>query len=196
MFVPYDPYLRQDPLRVTRNRFLQRITDPASEPLTLSDTKLYLRVDNTDDDTLITNLITAARMIAENWLRRSLITQSWKLAYDLGIPESIWLPMGPVTSLTSVVLVNMDSTTQTIDSSTYWLNAAQNALIMFGCLIGFRIEITYTAGYADADNVPMPIKQGMLAHIAAMYDNRGDAGDDVLPAQSVGLYTPYREIRL
>jgi len=192
----YDPYLLRNPLRVTRNRLLQRVTAPASEPVTLTEAKLYLRVDTTDDDTLISDLIVAARMVAENWLGRSLITQSWKLAYDYGIPESIWLPMGPVASITSLIVVNQDQSTTVPDSSTYWLNAAQNALVMCAALIGFRIEITYNTGYGDATAVPKPIKQGILAHIASMYDSRGETGEMILPEQAVGLYIPYREIRL
>jgi uncharacterized phiE125 gp8 family phage protein len=195
MYLP-DPFLARNPLRVTRNRLLTRTSPPASEPLTLNDTKLYLRLDNTDEDTLVTNLITAARITAENWLRRSLITQSWKIAFDDGIPQSIWLPMGPINAVTGVTVVNIDGTTQVIASNSYWLNAAQNALVMFGELIGFRIEVTYTAGYGDASTVPQPIKLGMLSHIAALYDSRGEDGDVVLPEQAVGLYMPFREVRL
>ena len=196
MYTPYDPYLHPDPLRITRNRLLKRISDPASEPVTLTEAKLYMRIDNTNDDALIGDLIAAARQAAENWLKRSLITQTWKLAYDSGIPQSIWLPMGPVTGIASVVVVNQDATTQTISSGSYWLNAAQNALVMAASLTGFRIEITYNTGYGDATAVPKPIKQGMLSHISYMYDSRAESGEMELPEQAVGLYHPYREVRL
>lgn len=196
MFIPYDPYLRPDPLRTARNRLLMRMTAPATEPLTLAEAKLYLRIDNTHEDTLITDLIVAVRMIAESWLGRSLITQSWKLAYDYGIPENVWLPMGPVSAITSLVIVNRDSTTQTVDSGAYWLNAAQNALMMVSMLIGFRIEITYGTGYGNAAALPRPIKQGLLTHLAAMYDSRGESGEVALPEQTVALYMPFREVRL
>ena len=203
MTIPFNPYftydtlLSRDPLRITRNRLLTRITAPIVEPVTLTEAKLYLRIDNTNEDTLITDLITAARMIAESWLKRSLINQTWKLAFDLGIPESIWLPMGPVTSLVSLIIQNQDGTTTTPDSSSYWLNAAQNALVMNTILTGFQIQVTYNTGYgADETTIPRPIKQGLLAHIAAMYDSRGESGTDILPGQTVGLYSPYREVRL
>src|SRR5688500_13257611 len=35
-----------------KNRLLSRITAPAAEPLTLSETNSYLRVDHTDEDSL------------------------------------------------------------------------------------------------------------------------------------------------
>jgi len=197
MYIPLDPYLARDPLRVTRNRSLTRVTAPAIEPITLDEAKLYLRIDNTDNDTLVNDLIVAARMIAESWLKVSLISQAWKLAYDYGIPNSVWLPMGPVNAITSVVVINRDGSTQAADSGSYYLNAAQNALVLDSVQIGFQIQITYAAGYGDdATTIPKPIKQGMLAHIAALYDSRGEAGEMDLPQQTVALYTPFREVRL
>jgi hypothetical protein len=37
---------------------------------------------------------------------------------------------------------------------------------------------------------------GMLAHIASMYDVRGDALEAGIPEQSMAFYRPYREVRL
>ncbi len=202
MNVPFNPYfafdslLSRDPLRITRNRLLSRITAPSTEPVTLAEAKLYLRVDNTNEDTLITDLITAARMVAENWLKRSLITQSWKLAFDNAVASSVYLPMGPVNSVISVIIVNQDGSTTTVDPSQYWLNAAQNALVLNSTLTGFRIEMSYNAGYGVAEAVPKPIKQGILGHIAAMYDSRGNDGDSRIPEQVAALYAPYREVVL
>lgn len=198
MYIPYrDLLVTRDPLRLVRNRLLQSMTPPGSEPVTLTEAKLYLRVDNTNDDTLIADLITAARVFAEGWLRRSLISQAWKIAFDCGIPDSVWLPMGPVTSVSSVTVFNKDNSSQAADSSTYWLNAAQNALMLNSVLIGFRVEIIYAAGYGSSESdVPRPIKQGMLSHIAAMYDSRGEDGDAALPEQAAALYMPFREVRL
>lgn len=175
------------------SRLLVRTVAPASEPLTLSETKNYLRVDHTADDAIITDLITSARMAAEEWLKRSLITQTWKLAYDDYVSESIPLAMGPVTAISSVIIVARDGTTQTASSDTYYLNAAKDTVLFDSMIIGFRIEITYNTGYGSASAVPRPIKYGMLSHIAAMYDNRGD---HKIPEQSTALYLPFREVRL
>ncbi|WP_025917676.1 head-tail connector protein [Herminiimonas sp. CN] len=57
-------------------------TTPAVEPVSLAEAKLHLRVDFTDDDTLITMLIGAARVAAENICRRAFITQKWDLYLD------------------------------------------------------------------------------------------------------------------
>lgn len=190
------PYLAADPLRLSRGRLLTRTAAPATEPVTLAEAKLYLRVDSTTEDSLIGDLILAARMVAESWLKSSLISQSWKLAYDCGIPEAVWLPMGPVNAITSVVVFNRDGTSNTLSSSAYYLNAARNSLVLDSVQLGFRVEITYSTGYGDATTVPKPIKQGILCHIGAMYDRRGEDADAPLPEQAVSLYMPFREIRL
>jgi len=183
-------------MTILRNRLLSRVNAPASEPLTLSEAKLYLRVDSNNEDILIGDLIVAARMMAEHWLKRSLITQSWKLSYDDYIPEEIPLPMGPVSSITNVMVIDRDGETQEIDPEAYHLNAAMDAILFDSMLVGFRIEITYVTGYGSATAIPNPIKQGLLAHIASMYDCRGDNTANALPNQTTSLYMPFREICL
>ena len=58
------------------------ITEPASEPVTLAEAKLHLRVDTVDDDARITELITSARQQAELILKRSLLPQTWEKTID------------------------------------------------------------------------------------------------------------------
>lgn len=176
----------------TRSRLLARVVAPADEPLTLAEAKLYLRIDHDHEDVLIHDLIVTARLTAEQWLKRSLITQSWKLAYDACLPECVTLPMGPVNEITGVTVVNRDNTTQAIDSDVYYLNAAKDTLIFESAVIGFRIEIVYVAGYGNAADVPKPIRQGMMSHIAFMYETRGEGDNTLLPAQAISLYMPFR----
>ena len=179
-----------------RERRLERITAPASEPVTLAEAKLYLRVDGTSEDSLISDLIVAARMSAETWLKLSLITQSWKLVYNDYLDDEVVLPMPPVTSVSSVVVTNRDATTQVILATNYYLNAAKRKLLFDNYVSGFSIEINYNTGYGAAAQIPQPIKYGILAHIAALYDERGLIGQENLPPQVSALYSPYREVML
>ncbi|MFW0776996.1 MAG: head-tail connector protein [Rickettsiales bacterium] len=183
-------------MTILRNRSLVRVVAPTNEPITLTEAKLYLRVDHVDEDVLINDLIVAARMHAEHWLKRSILTQTWKLAYDDYLTEEVLLPMGPVSSIDNVTIIDRDEDSEVLDSGLYYLNASKDAIIFDECLSAHRIEITYVTGYGDASMVPKSIKQGMLSHIASMYDGRGEGTGHVLPEQSVCLYMPFREVSL
>jgi hypothetical protein len=58
---------------------LERTVDPDIEPILLAEMKAHLRVTDTDNDTLITGLITGAREWVEDYTGRALIDQTWRL---------------------------------------------------------------------------------------------------------------------
>lgn len=179
----------------TPSRLLTRALPPASEPVTLSEAKLYLRVDGNSEDSLINTMITTVREAAEEYLRKSLITQSWKLAFDDYAEDGVYLPRGPVQAISSVVAVDSEGAETEIDEAQYYLNAARDKLCFNGEVYGFRVEIVYAAGFgAAAASVPAAIRLGLMTHLAALYDARG--GDVAIPASAVMLYQPYREVRL
>lgn len=174
---------------------LTLVTAPASEPLTLAETKAYLKVTTSGDDTLLGNLIIAARKAAEQYMRISLITQSWKLSYDKYTPSCVILPFGPVQSITSVTAIARDDTQAVISDDNYYLSSGNRRLVFDASPLGKRVDIIYVAGYGTgASDVPAPIRYGMLAHIAAIYDGR--AGENPLPRQTVEFYVPYRDLRV
>ena len=65
-----------------RYRSLVRATEPASNPVTLAEAKLHLRIDNTDDDTLIASLITAATRWAEDYCDRTFCNTQLTMRLD------------------------------------------------------------------------------------------------------------------
>ena len=180
---------------MTHTPSLSRTAEPASEPLTLAETKTYLKIDNSSDDTLITNLIIAVRKSAEEFLQSALITQSWKLSFDKYAPSSVVLPMAPVQSITSVTIFARDGSSSVMSSTSYYLSAGNRKLVFDASPLSHRTEIIYVAGYgASASNVPSPIRYGMLAHIAAIYDGR--AGGNSIPKQAVEFYLPFKAVRV
>ena len=87
------------------------VTAPTAEPIALSDAKKHLRVDFSDDDSLILGLITAARQEAEQICRRAFVTQSWRISFDafprpaMNVASANWygpqwgVAPGPLTTL-------------------------------------------------------------------------------------------------
>lgn len=203
-------------------QFLALSSAPATEPVTLSEAKAWLRIDTTDDDAIITILIATARSSAEEFLRRSLITQSWKLTLDLsgaglnelgegvydlpisalygGLPSAIPLPKGPVSGISSVTTYDLSNTSAVFASANYRLDSSGDRLILgYGAMWPSNIrpqagcEIIYVAGYGTSSDVPRPIKTGILIHVASLYEQRGMCEDAMdLPAGAKQLYGQYR----
>lgn len=178
----------------TQARLLERVVAPASEPVSLSEAKQYLRVEHAADDTLISQLIIAARQMAERFLRRSLITQSWRYSFNGSLEEETRLPYGPIQSVTSVTLVDSAGTETILSNSAYRLDATKEFLLANAFFSSDKVKIEYAAGYGNAADVPSPIRQGILIHVACLYDNRDSGGD--IPHQSLALYGSYKEMAL
>jgi hypothetical protein len=65
-----------------RYRSLVRTTEPASNPVTLAEAKLHLRIDSSDDDSLIGNLLTTATRWAEDYCDRTFCHTQWAMRVD------------------------------------------------------------------------------------------------------------------
>lgn len=168
---------------------------PTIEPISLEETKTFIRVDDTSDDTLISNLIIVARQVAETYLKRSLITQTLKMEFDQYAPSSFELVLGPIQSIVEVTLTNRDGSNSTVDNSTYYLTAGKDNIVFDATPVSHKVTIEYIAGYGDnVTDIPEPIRQGMLTHVARMYDNR--TGNSTMPTASKNLYMPYKKVRL
>jgi uncharacterized phiE125 gp8 family phage protein len=55
---------------------LKLITPPRGEPVGVEEAKRYLRVETSDDQEIIENLITTARLAVESYTGRTLMTQT------------------------------------------------------------------------------------------------------------------------
>jgi len=159
----------------------ERTTDAASEPLTTTEAKLHLKVDSSDDDTLIERLIKAARRFSENYTERSFITQTWKARFDK-FPDVIELLYGPVLSITSIEYIDEDGDTQTLSSSNYTTDLKSKIARITPVDewpdtddVTNAVTVTYTAGFgASSANVPEDIRAAMLLIIGKLYESRED----------------------
>lgn len=168
------------------------ITAPSAEPVTLTEAKLHLRVDDNADDVLIGALITAARQHAEHDTRRALVTQTWKLVLDRFPDGEVTLDHAPVTGVLSVNYIDPDGVDRTLDASGFKLDTATEPCRLvpaYGttwpdtrCEIN-AVSILYTCGYGAPEDVPESIKRWMLLRIGALYENR----EEVLTGRAISL---------
>lgn len=166
---------------------LKLITAPTTEPVSLAEAKLHLRVDGTADDALITALITAARLAVENFSRRALITQAWILSMDrFPGADAILLPRPPLQNGTGtaveITYKLADGTEQTYSAANYVVDTVSEPgrirLVSTATWPGDElyplsaVTISFTAGYGAAEDVPQIYKQAMLLLIGHWYENR------------------------
>jgi uncharacterized phiE125 gp8 family phage protein len=159
------------------------VTPPASEPVTLSEAKAQLSVTSSAHDTRITSLITTARRQVERYLKRALITQTWKVYYNC-FHAVMELPYPPLQSVTHVKYYDDSGTLQTLSSDLYWEDLASEPGkivrkydAVYPELLAGRpnaVEIQYVAGYCDAEDVPEDIRHAILMLVTDYFDNRGE----------------------
>lgn len=160
-------------------------TQPTTEPVSVTEAKAHLRIDDTDSDTYIEGLIKAARQMCEHYTGLSFITQTREAIMDK-FPcgsKDISLPYGPVISVTSVTYTDSDGDAVPLTANDDYrvdiyggrIQAVDGWFDTDGSNNAVIVE--YVAGYANAAAVPQVIKQAILFQVAAMYENRGDAGD-------------------
>lgn len=179
------------------------ITAPTSEPVTLQEAKSWARIDSSDEDSLLSNLITVARQEAEKYLRSALMPQTWEMTLDVGtsalddvlgdgfyefpinqlygtLPNVIALPYAPIQSITSVKYFDTANTENTYSSSNYTLDAAGGRLMLNQSAVwasnmrpNASAKIRYVAGYANGAAVPMAIRIAIMNYVLLAYEQRG-----------------------
>lgn len=159
------------------------ITGPVTEPITLAEAKLHLRVDDNAEDTLIQGFITAAREQCEHILQRSIMSQTWELVLDTFPADGdIELFNPPIISITSVKYIDANTGLEvTLASNQYaldkdnepgWLMPASGITWPATYDAANALRVRYMAGYADAASVPSSIKSWILLAIGVWYKNR------------------------
>jgi len=157
------------------------ITAPIEEPVTLAEAKAHCKAtDSTDEDTLISSLIIAARQQAEHRLGRALCTQTLELVLDQ-FPEGFKLINPPVISVTSIKYIDTAGVQQTLNPADYsldkdsepgWLVPAYGLAWPDTREVPNAVRARYVAGYGAAAAVPQTIKAWMLMAISTMYNQR------------------------
>ncbi len=182
------------------------VRPPEAEPVSLQETKRFLRVDGDDEDELIAGLVAAARVHVEREARRAMISQGWRTVLPGG-PRGGRVPLGPapVIGVTAVTAYGADGTPTAVDAGGYRLDrAAEPAELVLGRAVAAAengIEIDFDCGYGAAGAaVPRPLVQAVLMVAAHWYEHREAATLGAVAAPVTrgveALIAPYRTVRL
>jgi uncharacterized phiE125 gp8 family phage protein len=182
------------------------IEPPASEPLSLTEAKNYLRVEHDADDALIASMIAAAGIQVESRTRRALLTQTWRIVLDRW-PSSgtIASPVSPLREVVAARVREEAGEPQELDTDIFITNTASSpGLIAFDAgrvmhpgqpLAGIEIDIE--AGYGEAADVPAPLVQAIRLLLARAYEYRGEGvRNDPMPEGIAELLAPFRVVSL
>lgn len=192
-------------------RGLTLIAPPTAEPVTLAEAKAHLRLDATTEDSLVTDLIAAARQAAESHLKRALVTQTWRLSLDRfpTRPASWWdgvrlgaetpatathvsLPRPPLQSVATITIYDDADSPSVMPATDYFVDVAHEpgrVALRAGKSwpavgrVAAGVEIDFVAGYGGQAAVPQAIGQGILMLVAHFFEHREAVATAATPAR-------------
>jgi len=183
------------------------LAEPAEEPVSLAETKAFLKVEDTAEDGLITTLIGAARLHVEGVTGQALLAQNWRVVLDRW-PDNrvVKLPVGPFISLTEISAYDQGGSAHLINLVQFF--AEPDRLLLPLNVVGMPslrdrqgLEIDYVAGYGtEPEDVPADIRQALLVLVAYWFEHRDAvivAGSgSVVPTGFDALVSRHRAVRL
>lgn len=155
----------------------------SGQAVTTADAKVYLRVDNSTEDTLIDDCVKAATEFCQDETGRQYLTASYSLRLRGWWQGALILPKPPFRSVSSISYIDTAGTTQTL-ASTYYETFAplkgpgQITRLPFQVWPvhqsdrEYPVIIAFSAGYGTATDIPKRTRQAILMATAWFYDHR------------------------
>lgn len=175
---------------------------PESEPVTLDEARAQLRLDDdqTEENTLISGYITAARSFVEETTARRLITQTVDRVLDRFPAATFPLFVANVQAIESITYIDADGNEQTLPATAYRFDTTRGYLQAVDSWPDTADQINaatirLTVGYGDAASVPQPIKQAILLLVSYWFNTREAASETTIktaPLAVAALLAPYR----
>lgn len=178
---------------------LSRSVAPTTMAVKTADVKSHANIAISDDDSLLTSYIMAATELCEQHTHRALLPQTWLWALDLfpsASKRELVFPRPPLRSITSVMYVDSAGASQTWASTNYDIDtiAEPGRLVLDPAQPwpdtetgrANAVTLTFVAGYADTNQVPENLKQGIRMLVAHWYERR-----EAVTEATIGVEVPW-----
>lgn len=166
--------------------------------VTMSEAQAYVRIETGEEEAVLAGLIRTASALCEAFLNRVVIARD----FQVDVPASgAWerLELTPVLAIGAVEAVDASGVTAPLSVEAYAIDvdsAGDGWVRALAASGASRLRVSGTAGMAaDENDVPEPIRQGVLRLVAHLFTARdGDGGEP--PAAVTALWRPYRRLRM
>ena len=176
--------------------YLERITAPAIEPVSMQEMKQHLRLDFDEEDSLLAGMILAARRHLEKQLSLGFISARWRYRAE-NTPQyraALNVPLFPLASVQQVRFYLEDGTTALADLANMQIRSALRPATITDIALplslqpSYGVEIEFTAGYGDlAEDVPEQMRLAIKLLTAHFYENRAEQAGCVLPSMPASI---------
>lgn len=165
-----------------------------AEVVTLTEAKNYLRVDYSEDDVLIQDLINSAQIRLEQYAGIAMTPRTLEVvAY---VDEFIELPYAPINNITKVEYWNGQSWVLMTSGDYKVLGVTFKKLYVIGTQHN-EFKFTYTCGYTTT---PSSIKTALLKMTGDLYEYRESSVEASKPSANLTtayeLMKPYKRINI
>lgn len=158
------------------------ITAPTEDPISLAELQDQIRSDVDEEEGELLLKISAATRWCERFCRRQFVIATYKETRD-AFSDPMELHPSPLGSVTQIQYLDGDGNQQVLATSVYDVDATRDpGLIRLAYQESWptirnvwnAVEITYTAGYGVATDVPNDIRQAILLLAAHLYYHPSD----------------------
>lgn len=173
------------------------VTPPAAMAVDIDEVKDHLRILHADEDAYIRSCIFSAQEKAETFTSRKLITQTWKVYFDVWPDDGrILLPFGQLQSVTHVKYTDVDGDQSTFSSDDYIVDTVSDpGRIALGygkswpsdsLYLSNPIEIQFVCGYGSHSPKAITNASNASSPIVITIDGHGYTSGEVVYVKDVG----------
>lgn len=183
---------------------VQVLVPPVLEPVSLVETKIFLQLDSSFEDTLVSDLITAANETVEQTTGKVLIARTLRQTFhswpDKGIFE---LSVSPLIQINQVQYRDANNVVSVVSPGDYYVDVNRARVIVLSTFPSFSfthpadaLQIDYVAGYGnDAPSIPPSFRLAILLIVRDLYEHRGESVGP-MPLRAQALLAPFVDVRL